>query len=85
MRACLRLVQTGSFNHRDPDPGAFFDEQAVYITVYLCFSVKSLCVPACPVNAIAIDPNTEAKVVMDECVCGAAPCVPWRVRMAGFL
>ena len=43
-----------------------FDEQAAY-TPYTCFQcAESWCVAVCPTNAIATDPATGAKVIVEE-------------------
>ena len=36
--------------------------------------MKTWCLTACPVNAIGIDPDTNAKVVMDDVCVGCAVC-----------
>jgi Fe-S-cluster-containing hydrogenase component 2 len=68
-------VQTGTFQ-----PSAslikvhIFDEQARY-TPYTCFQCKEAwCLTACPVNAIAINPQTGAKVVLDQTCVGCSLC-----------
>ena len=68
-------VQTGTFR-----PAAslirvhIFDEQARY-TPYTCFQCKEAwCMTACPVNAIAINPETLAKVVLEETCVGCGLC-----------
>lgn len=68
-------VQTGTFQ-----PAAslikvhIFDEQARY-TPYTCFQCKEAwCLTACPVNAIAINPQTGAKVVLEQTCVGCSLC-----------
>jgi Fe-S-cluster-containing hydrogenase component 2 len=51
-----------------------FDEQASYAP-YTCFQCnEAWCMTACPVNAIALDPATGAKVVMENVCVGCAVC-----------
>ena len=63
-------VQTGSFQpSRSVVRVNIFDEEAAYAP-YTCLQCdEAWCMNACPVNAIAIDPTTGAKVVLgDVCV-----------------
>lgn len=51
-----------------------FDEQASY-TPYTCFQCKEAwCMTACPTNAIAVDPETQAKVVVESACVGCSLC-----------
>ena len=72
--ACA-FVQTGTFQpSRSVIRVHIFDEQAVYAP-YTCFQCEEAwCLTACPVNAIAIDPDNGAKVVMDDVCVGCAVC-----------
>jgi Fe-S-cluster-containing hydrogenase component 2 len=52
-----------------------FDEQASFAP-YACFQCdEAWCMQACPVNAIDVDPDTGAKVVLDEACVGCKLCV----------
>jgi Fe-S-cluster-containing hydrogenase component 2 len=69
------FVQTGSFQ---PSQSLIrvhiFDEQATY-TPYTCPQCdEAWCMQACPTNAIAIHPDTGAKVVIDQACVGCAVC-----------
>lgn len=51
-----------------------FDEQAAY-TPYTCFQcAESWCVAVCPTNAIATDPATGAKVIVEQACVGCSLC-----------
>jgi Fe-S-cluster-containing hydrogenase component 2 len=51
-----------------------FDEHAAY-TPYTCFQcAESWCVTACPVNAIATDPDTGAKAIVEAACVGCSLC-----------
>lgn len=68
-------VQTGTFA---PSQSLIrvnvFDEEASYAP-YTCLQCdEAWCMSACPVNAIAIDPATGAKVVMDKLCIGCHLC-----------
>ncbi len=68
-------VQTGTFQ---PAHSLIrvnvFDEEASYAP-YTCVQCdEAWCMNACPVNAIAIDPETQAKVVMSEVCIGCHLC-----------
>ncbi|MGE0824416.1 MAG: 4Fe-4S dicluster domain-containing protein [Candidatus Binatia bacterium] len=69
------FVQTGTFQpSRSVIRVYVFDEQASYAP-YTCFQCnEAWCMTACPVNAIAVDPTTGAKVVMDNVCVGCAVC-----------
>ena len=69
------FVQTGTFQpSRSVIRVYVFDEQAIY-SPYTCFQCdEAWCMTACPVNAIALDPATGAKVVMDNVCVGCAVC-----------
>lgn len=69
------FVQTGAFQPaRSVIRVYVFDEQASYAP-YTCFQCsEAWCMTACPVNAIALDPATGAKVVMDNVCVGCAVC-----------
>ena len=68
-------VQTGTFQpSRSVIRVHVFDEQASYAP-YTCFQCEEAwCMSACPVNAIAIDPATGAKVVREPTCVGCALC-----------
>jgi len=68
-------VQTGTFQPaRSVIRVNIFDELASY-SPYTCFQCnEAWCMTACPVNAIAINPATGAKVVLDEVCVGCALC-----------
>jgi len=68
-------VQTGSFQpSRSVIRVHVFDEQASYAP-YTCFQChEAWCMSACPVNAIAIHPDTGAKVVLPETCVGCSLC-----------
>jgi Fe-S-cluster-containing hydrogenase component 2 len=52
-----------------------FDEQASYAP-YACFQCsEAWCMQACPVNAIDVDAQTGAKIVIDEVCVGCKLCV----------
>ena len=64
-------VQTGAFQ---PSKSVIrvhiFDEQASFAP-YTCFQcTEAWCLQACPVNAIDVDENTGAKIVLDEACVG---------------
>jgi Fe-S-cluster-containing hydrogenase component 2 len=68
-------VQTGTFQ-----PAAslikvhVFDEEAAY-TPYTCFQCnEAWCMTSCPVNAITINPGTDAKLVVEETCVGCGLC-----------
>jgi Fe-S-cluster-containing hydrogenase component 2 len=68
-------VQTGTFQ---PSQSLIrvniFDEQASYAP-YTCFQCdEAWCMTACPVNAITINADTEAKVVLADACVGCALC-----------
>jgi Fe-S-cluster-containing hydrogenase component 2 len=68
-------VQTGTFQ---PSQSLIrvnvFDEEASYAP-YTCLQCdEAWCMNACPVNAIAVDPNTQAKVVSDALCVGCHLC-----------
>lgn len=69
------FVQTGSFQpSRSVIRVHLFDEQASYAP-YTCFQChEAWCMTACPVNAIAINPATGAKVVVERTCVGCALC-----------
>lgn len=69
------FVQTGGFRpSRSVIRVHIFDEQASYAP-YTCFQCgEAWCMSACPVNAIAINPNTGAKVVVAETCVGCSLC-----------
>ncbi len=52
-----------------------FDEQASFAP-YACFQCsEAWCMQACPVNAIDVDENTGAKIVIDDACVGCKLCV----------
>lgn len=69
------FVQTGSFQpSRSLIRVNVFDEEASYAP-YTCVQCEEAwCMNACPVNAIAIDEQTGAKVVIDEACIGCHLC-----------
>ncbi len=68
-------VQTGAFQpSRSLIRVSVFDEEASY-GPYTCLQCdEAWCMNACPVNAIAIDPTTQAKVVIDTLCLGCHLC-----------
>lgn len=68
-------VQTGTFQpSRSLIRVKIFDEQAAYAP-YTCFQCdEAWCMTACPVNAIALNADTGAKVVLDSVCVGCAVC-----------
>ena len=68
-------VQTGTFQpSRSLIRVSVFDEQASYAP-YTCVQCdEAWCMNACPVNAITIDADTGAKVVIDELCIGCHLC-----------
>lgn len=68
-------VQTGSFQPAESLIRVnVFDEQASYAP-YTCLQCdEAWCMNACPVNAIAIDPSSGAKVVLDALCIGCHLC-----------
>src|SRR5258706_7124739 len=60
-------VQTGTFQpSRSVIRVNIFDEEASYAP-YTCFQCdEAWCMQACPVNAIAIDPDVWAKIVLGD-------------------
>ena len=69
-------VQIGAFQpSRSVIKVHIFDEQASFAP-YACFQCdEAWCMQACPVNAIDIDENTGAKIVIDEVCVGCKLCV----------
>jgi Fe-S-cluster-containing hydrogenase component 2 len=69
-------VQTGTFQPtRSVIRVHVFDEQASFAP-YTCFQcTEAWCMHACPVNAIDVDEQTGAKVVLDEACVGCKLCV----------
>ncbi len=69
-------VQTGTFQpSRSLIRVHIFDEQASFAP-YACFQCEEAwCMQACPVNAIDIDEETGAKIVIDEACVGCKLCV----------
>ena len=69
-------VQTGSFQpSRSLIRVHVFDEEASFAP-YTCFQCdEAWCMQACPVNAIDIDADTQAKVVIDDVCVGCGLCV----------
>lgn len=69
------FVQTGTFQpSRSVIRVYVFDEQASYAP-YTCFQCdEAWCMTSCPVNAIALDPATGAKVVLESVCVGCAVC-----------
>jgi carbon-monoxide dehydrogenase iron sulfur subunit len=68
-------VQTGTFQpSRSVIRVNVFDEEASYAP-YTCLQCdEAWCMMACPVNAIAIDPATGAKVVLEKACVGCHLC-----------
>ena len=69
------FVQTGEFRPaRSVIRVNIFDEEASYAP-YTCFQCdEAWCMTACPTNAIAINGETGAKVVLDQVCVGCAVC-----------
>jgi Fe-S-cluster-containing hydrogenase component 2 len=69
-------VQTGTFQpSRSLIRVHVFDEQASYAP-YACLQCsEAWCMQACPVNAIDVDQQTGAKIVIDEVCVGCKLCV----------
>ncbi len=69
-------VQTGQFQpSRSQIRVHVFDEQASFAP-YTCFQCsEAWCMQACPVNAIDIDPESGAKIVLDPVCVGCGLCV----------
>ncbi len=69
-------VQTGTFQpSRSLIRVHVFDEQASFAP-YTCFQCsEAWCMQTCPVNAIDVDPDTGAKVVLDDVCVGCGLCV----------
>ena len=69
-------VQTGTFQpSRSVIRVHIFDEEASYAP-YTCFQCQEAwCMQACPVNAIDIDAESGAKIVIDETCVGCKLCV----------
>ncbi len=69
-------VQTGSFQpSRSVIRVHVFDEQASFAP-YACFQCdEAWCMQACPVNAIDVDEETGAKIVLDPVCVGCKLCV----------
>lgn len=70
------FVQTGTFRpSRSAVRVHIFDEEACY-EPYACFQCdEAWCMSACPVNAIAINPETGAKAVIGGACVGCSLCV----------
>jgi anaerobic carbon-monoxide dehydrogenase iron sulfur subunit len=68
-------VQTGTFApSKSLIRVQIFDEEASYAP-YTCLQCEEAwCMSACPVNAIAVDPETGAKVVIDHLCIGCHLC-----------
>jgi Fe-S-cluster-containing hydrogenase component 2 len=68
-------VQAGAFQpSRSVVRVAVFDEQASYAP-WACFQCREAwCMQACPVNAIDVDPDTGAKIVLDAVCVGCKLC-----------
>ncbi|MBI3075450.1 MAG: 4Fe-4S dicluster domain-containing protein [Deltaproteobacteria bacterium] len=68
-------VQTGTFQPaRSVIRVKVFDEHAGF-SPYTCFQCnEAWCMTACPVNAIAINRDTRAKVVLDQACVGCGLC-----------
>ena len=69
-------VQTGAFQPaRSVIRVHVFDEQASFAP-YACHQCdEAWCMHACPVNAIDVDPDSGAKIVLDEACVGCKLCV----------
>ena len=68
-------VQTGSFQpSRSVIRVNVFDEEASYAPFTCVQCDEAWCMNACPVNAIAVDPVTKAKVVLDSVCVGCHLC-----------
>jgi Fe-S-cluster-containing hydrogenase component 2 len=68
-------VQTGTFQpSRSVVRVNVFDEEASYAPFTCVQCDEAWCMNACPVNAIAVDPLTRAKVVLDRVCVGCHLC-----------
>jgi Fe-S-cluster-containing hydrogenase component 2 len=69
-------VQLGAFQPaRSVIKVHIFDEQASFAP-YTCFQCdEAWCMQSCPVNAIDVDENTGAKIVLDDACVGCKLCV----------
>jgi carbon-monoxide dehydrogenase iron sulfur subunit len=68
-------VQTGSFQpSRSVIRVNVFDEEASYAPFTCVQCDEAWCMQACPVNAIAVDPATKAKVVLRQVCVGCHLC-----------
>lgn len=68
-------VQTGSFQpSRSVIRVNVFDEEASYAPFTCVQCDEAWCMQACPVNAIAVDPTTNAKVVLGQVCVGCHLC-----------
>ena len=68
-------VQTGTFQpSRSVIRVNVFDEEASYAPYTCVQCAEAWCMNACPVNAIAVDPATGAKVVLDKVCVGCHLC-----------
>ncbi|MFQ5732788.1 MAG: 4Fe-4S dicluster domain-containing protein [Planctomycetaceae bacterium] len=68
-------VQTGTFApSKSVIRVAVFDEEASYAPFTCLQCDEAWCMNACPVNAISIDANSQAKVVTDEMCIGCHLC-----------
>ena len=68
-------VQTGTFQpSRSVIRVNVFDEEASYAPFTCVQCDEAWCMNACPVNAIAVDPITGAKVVLDRVCVGCHLC-----------
>jgi Fe-S-cluster-containing hydrogenase component 2 len=68
-------VQTGTFQpSRSVIRVNVFDEEASYAPYTCVQCAEAWCMMACPVNAIAVDPQTQAKVVLGDVCVGCHLC-----------
>ena len=68
-------VQTGTFQpSHSTIRVSVFDEEASYAPQACHQCDEAWCMTACPVNAIAVDPDTEAKIVIESHCIGCHLC-----------
>jgi Fe-S-cluster-containing hydrogenase component 2 len=68
-------VQTGTYApSRSLIRVSVFDEEASYAPSTCLQCAEAWCMNACPVNAIAVDPATKAKVVIEDLCIGCHLC-----------
>lgn len=74
-RLVCSFVQMGEFQPSHAVIKVRSFEEQVRFSPYTCFQcAEAWCMKACPVNAITIDPNTDARVVVTPACVGCALC-----------